>query len=502
MKKLTLLSLITCIAFLSYSQDFTPENLGANVNSADGDNGPVISPDGKTLYFWSTRGGATSFYSELDSTGNWSAAKPLEEPFKSKSAKVCAITPDGNKLLVYYKSNGRATYAFSNKIKNGWGELEVLTIEGYPEKTEDNYFMKASLSNDGNRIVMVISDPLNPKSKYKTDLFTTFLQKNNTWSKPVHLGNRVNKMESEIAPFLSSDNKTLFFSRHTEESDQNFDIYKTIRLDSTWTNWSDPEKLGTNINDERWNADYTIPASGNYAYMASSKKPLAGTYTDIIRIKLRDEEKPHPVVLISGKVINSKTSMPIEAKITYENLENGMIIGAASTNPETGKYKVILPYGVNYGVTAFATNYLSVSDNINLVADTKGTYLELTKNLMMIPIEIGETIRINNLFFETAKSEIKTESYSELDRLVSFLINNPKINIQINGHTDNDGSADLNKKLSEARAKAVKAYLISKQVTETRIIAMGFGASKPVDVNTNELGKQKNRRVEFVILSK
>lgn len=495
------LLVLLCLAnFTLNAQEYKLENVGRNVNSADGDNDPIISPDGKTLYFWSTRGGATSFYSEMDSLGVFGRAKALEEPFKSIRAKVCAISPDGNKLLVNYYKNNCSTFAFSNKTATGWGPIEDLIIEEYPTKTDDNYFTRASLSNDGNTIVMVYTDALNKTSKYRTELVVIFRKEDNTWTKPLNLGPTINHNESEISPFLASDNKTLYFSRNTESNSNDFDIFKTTRLDNTWTNWSEPIKLGSNVNDERWNSDYVIPASGNYAYLVSSKNPLAGIYTDIFRIRLRDDEKPSPVVLISGIVINQKTKEAIEANIHYENLETGEIIGTARTNPSTGEYTIILPYGVNYGMTALADNFISISDNINLLETA--AYQELTKNLSLIPIEVGETILLNNLFFETGKSTLKSESFSELNRLVSILNKNPSLKIQINGHTDSDGSLELNKKLSLDRATSVKTYLISKNIAANRISSKGFGPSKPVADNSTEEGKRLNRRVEFEILVK
>jgi OmpA-OmpF porin, OOP family len=492
----------TLIFFSFNAQEYVIENLGAQVNSADGDNGPVISPDGKTIYFWSTRGGARSFYSELDSLGNWGEAKPMkDEAFKN--VEVCGISPDGNRLLVVRYVSSKPTYFFSYKTKTGWSELEELVIEEYSTTKEEQYTNKGKgiISNDGKTIIFPKADPKNTVSKYRTDLVVIFQKEDNTWTKPLNLGPKINVYDvSEITPFISSDNKTLYFSRNLASNDQNFDIYVSTRLDDTWTNWSDPVKLGSNVNDEKWNADYTIPASGDFAYFSSSKNPLKGTYTDLFRIRLKEEEKPNPVILISGKVLDTKTNNPIDAKIIYENLETGERIGSASTNPETGLYKIVLPFGVNYGVTAIAENYISISENLDLKLIAK--YQEIEKNLKMTPIEIGQTIRINNLFFETGKSVIKQESFTELDRLVKLLKENPAVKIQINGHTDNEGSLELNKKLSNDRALSVKKYLISKEISETRIISKGFGPSKPVADNKTEEGKQMNRRVEFEILAK
>lgn len=500
MKNLILFSILL-FGINGNAQDYKLENLGSNINSSEGDNNPVISPDGKTIYFWSTRYGARCFYSELDSLGNWGKAKPLDDPNLKEVRQVCAISPDGNTLLVNSRSEGRSFYSFSHKTKTGWSALEELKIDSYPEKTDDNYSIDASMSNDGTVIVFVMADVTNTFSKYRTDLMVTFLREDGTWTTPKNLGSLVNSYEnSEISPFISSDKTTLFFSRNTSANTNDFDIYKTTRLDDTWENWSEPIALVSAVNDEKWNSGYTIPASGNYAFLVSSKNPLQGVYTDIVRIKLREEEKPNPVILIIGKVLDTKTNQPIDAKILYENLETGERIGAATTNPETGIYKVVLPYGISYGMTAIASNFISISENLDL-KQIDG-FKEIEKNIRMSPIEIGQTIRINNLFFETGKSIITKESFSELDRLVRLLNQNPSLKIQINGHTDNVGSLELNKKLSNERALAVKKYLTSKGIPETQLSAQGFGSSKPIAANDTEENKQLNRRVEFEIIAK
>jgi outer membrane protein OmpA-like peptidoglycan-associated protein len=230
--------------------------------------------------------------------------------------------------------------------------------------------------------------------------------------------------------------------------------------------------------------------------MTSSKNSLGGS--DIVKIKLAVENKPQPVVLVKGKVLNKNTSLPIEAKISYENLATGLNQGVAVSNPATGEYQIALPYGVNYGFNAMAPNFISISDNLDLTAISE--YKEIKRDLFLAPLEAGQVIRINNIFFETAKSELKTESFSELNRLVKLMEQNPAMEIALSGHTDNVGSEDANQKLSTDRAKSVLDYLVSKGITAGRISSGGFGKSKPVATNDTEEGRAINRRVEFTVI--
>ncbi|MCF8240875.1 MAG: OmpA family protein [Melioribacteraceae bacterium] len=119
-----------------------------------------------------------------------------------------------------------------------------------------------------------------------------------------------------------------------------------------------------------------------------------------------------------------------------------------------------------------------------------------------IPVKVGNTIRLNNVLFETGKAALQSESYKELDKVVEFLGSNPSVKIELSGHTDNVGSDATNLKLSQDRADAVKAYLVGKGIADGRIDAKGYGSTRPVASNKFESGRDLNRRVEFTILEK
>ena len=126
----------------------------------------------------------------------------------------------------------------------------------------------------------------------------------------------------------------------------------------------------------------------------------------------------------------------------------------------------------------------------------------LKRDLVLAPIEVGQSVKINNINFETGKSILKKESFEELDRVVNFLNTNKTIKIQIQGHTDNVGKPDKNLQLSKARAKAVIEYLSAQGIDPVRLTSEGFGQNVPVADNKTTAGKALNRRVEFKILGK
>jgi outer membrane protein OmpA-like peptidoglycan-associated protein len=299
-------------------------------------------------------------------------------------------------------------------------------------------------------------------------------------------------------------------------------------LDESWTSWRKPVNVGAPINSEEYDAYYSLSAKGDFAYFLSSKNSMGKK--DIFRIPVEKEpeipaepkkveapilaqqevkssprigssETSEAVVLVSGKVLNKTLNVvPEGAEITYEDLKTGQLLGRAKPDPSTGLYKLVLPYGINYGITAKANGFLPSSINLDL-SKLRGRYLELDeKDLVMAAIAKGAKMTINNLFFELGKATLTPESDPELKRLVDVMKVNADLRIEISGHTDNTGTDAINEKLSQARADAVKNYLLAAGVASNRIQSKGYGSLKPIATNETEEGRQANRRVEFSIL--
>ena len=142
--------------------------------------------------------------------------------------------------------------------------------------------------------------------------------------------------------------------------------------------------------------------------------------------------------------------------------------------------------------------YLFYNENFSLVTITDSVF---TKDIPLQPIETGATIVLNNIFFDSKLFVLKPTSIIELDKVVQLLTDNPKLKIQISGHTDNIGKAKDNVLLSNNRAKAVTNYLLQRGILATRVIAKGFGSTNPLADNKTELGKGMNRRTELSVVS-
>lgn len=478
------------------------ENLGSLINGPEDDLGPIISTDGKTLYLARQNsvgnvGGEKDDEDVWFSTweGNqWSAAKNLGKTVNTPAAdNLLAVSADNNTLVFDIDNQLAVRY----RTETGWSSPEKLDLKF---ENESDHFV-ASLSADGRAIVFSAMLPGNvaydPK-RNENDLFVCLKQEDGKWSAPINLGSNINTVGEETSPFLAADGKTLYFASNGRPGYGDQDIFSTTRLDDSWMSWTAPVNLGPQINSVRFDAYYTVPASGEYAYFVSYDQGYGKA--DIFKIRLTKGNRPLAVTLVKGKVLNKKNNQPLAAAIHFENLRTKKDVGEARSDPKTGEFQIVLPFGVNYGVRATKSDFYSVHEYLELPAGDQ--YREVKKNLMMVPIEVGETIKLNNVFFEAGLAVLRAESSPELDRLVQILKENPTINIQLEGHTDNLGTPDVLLKLSEDRVATVKSYLVDHGIAATRIAGKGYGATRPVTQGNSEEERLLNRRVEFVITKK
>jgi OmpA-OmpF porin, OOP family len=488
--------------------------LDKNVNSEYSELNPVLSPDGKTLYFSRKNhpgniGGVNDkediWFSELDSTGNWDMAKNMGPKFNNESPNfvntIQSVTPDGKSAIMVlgnkYLDNGKmlAGVSVSSNIGGQWSAPVALNITNdYNFNEKANYF----LTNNRQTLILSVE---REDSRGDRDLYVSFMGSDSVWSEPLNLGDVVNSAAEESAPFLASDDKTLYYSSKGLSGYGGSDIYVTRRLDDTWTNWSEPENLGPEINSPLEDLFFNIPATSEFAYYS---RGVSETNTDIFRIKLPIVRNPDPWVTVRGQIIDATTGKPMNAKIIYERLPDGKEVGIAQTNPATGEYEIRLPAGHLYGVRAEAKDKISESQNLDLRKVTADQVLDhkdfKLQPIQMSPIEENITITLNNVFFDFDKAVLKPESFPELTRISELMREKPGMQIEISGHTDAIGPEAYNLGLSGRRAKAVIQFLSEKGIASNRLQVKSYGESRPADSNATVAGRRKNRRVEFKIL--
>jgi outer membrane protein OmpA-like peptidoglycan-associated protein len=206
------------------------------------------------------------------------------------------------------------------------------------------------------------------------------------------------------------------------------------------------------------------------------------------------------VTYVKGTVNDANTKKPLEAAVEIIDLEKNEPVYQDYSGADDGDFLATLTAGKNYGLNISKNGYLFYSANFSLIGRQATEPFVIT--VLLLPIEVGNKVILNNIFFDTNKFDIKPDSKAELQKLVDFLTLNPTVRIEISGHTDDIGSDLTNQTLSENRAKSVYNYLVAGTISPTRLIYKGYGKTQPIAPNTSDENRGKNRRTEFKIISK
>lgn len=314
-----LLFLLLCqfgaIAFAQeFSQRYELVNLGKQVNTFYHEAAPVISPDGKTLYFFvqnhpentfGKEGSQDIWVTRKDENGEWSAPEHLKAPFNNqRSNQVFNVLPDGS--LFVRGGRGRDSKGFS--IVSPDGNFQELDVKGY-EEMEKGRFNGATISSDARHMILYFTEI--PKS-IRSDLYVSNQQPDGTWSRPEKLN--ITDRSDMFGPFIGPDDKTLYFASDKPDPNRQggSDIYKATRLDDTWKNWSKPVNLGPPINTAAGDAYFSMDASGN-VFTSRANSRVDGGNLDLFILLPKDIK-----VKVNGIVYDGETMQPITSRVTVK----------------------------------------------------------------------------------------------------------------------------------------------------------------------------------------
>lgn len=426
---------------------------------------------------------------------------------------VAGLSPDGSQLFLlshYGPRDGVAMtqgIAVSRNNGNGWSRPENIKIPYFQNKSS---IVGGYLSTDGRYFVYSAETY---GSYGVEDIYVSMKDDRGEWSAPRNLGSAINSQFQELSPSLSGDGKTLYFSANGRGGYGSFDVYQATRLDDSWTNWSDAVNLGAEINSEGRELFYRRYENTGIASYTSTKnsdgygdiristpadfvpgEPVVTTQTVPTELAMEEEPKEQEVpegIKVFGTITNAKTGERIPAKVTFTGSDGEQVVAA-----EGAGYEFYVSNPANYRLVIEASGYISAIEKLD-VSDYSMETLEMDFQLQ--PVERGTKVNLKNVLFVQSKTDLLAESYPELDVVVEFLKNNPTISIELAGHTDNRGVARDNVELSQARVEKVKAYLVSKGISEKRISGKGYGGSRPIVSNEDEETRKLNRRVEFII---
>lgn len=533
-----LLIFLFCSPNIFAQKKYDVEKLNYGINTNDYDEiTPVVSLDGNTLYF--TRVGYPDYVTTLIENGEDMKEKLGESGFNTYLANiftrmgqrrvtdpsrsqfnqdiwvaqsldgtfdkithpgfplnnampnsVSSVTPSSNELVVInkFEKEGGMKKGFSivRDLGNGdWSFPEPIGIENYYNTGSD---VNMTMSSDGRVLILSME---NFDSKGKNDLYICFKTGTQQWSQPKNMGSIINSGARETTPYLSEDNKTLFFSSSRRSADNGNDIFMSRRKGEGWDDWSRPRRMIEPINSDADDSQPFFNSATGYLYFASRREGSS----DIYRVKIAPAVPRF--VTVKGRILDSKTNKPLDAKIlsgsahdkTYRNVYVA----------DDGTFRLSVPKGMEFSILAEKPGYIGEEQIVSYRKDYV-YFKEKHLNLKLTKIEKGEQLELPPVYFEQSTAVVKNESTPVLDELADFLNKNYNVRIMIEGHTDNQGDEAALMKLSEDRAKAIKNYLVGhKRIHPLRIATAGYGASKPFSSNKTEEDRAKNRRVEVYI---
>ena len=380
--------------------------------------------------------------------------------------------PNNKQLFTLHKAT------LNEKDAKKWTNITNLNVvpEQYSAETP-------SVSPDGKKIYIASNIP---GGYGGFDIYEATIAEDGTVGKLVNLGPNVNTADDEKYPYMSADNKYLYFSSKGHTNLGGYDVFRSAYVDNSFLT---AMNLGTDLNSRRDDVAFvmTSPSKG---YISTDKKQ-SGNF-DILKFEIRKQENLHFNYTIVEEV--TKTALPNATVVVTDEFGTKL---AETQSDNNGKIKLALEPLTFYNVEVTKDGYETKKTNIATGDSDKNIALTQKKAVVT-----EDAIVIENIYFDFNKSSIKKESELSLNKIIEVLTNNPNMSITINAHTDSKGSETYNQTLSESRAKAAYQYLLKKGIPATQLTYKGFGESELLEKCEKCSAKQDqtNRRVEFKIV--
>ena len=519
------------------------KNIGSNINSNADDYAELFSADDKTMFFASRRELSKSgsiyddtkhdeniFFSVL-SNGTWGSAATAGKELTTRYCETpLYLSSTNEELYIYTGYENKGDIQVSVKKRGAWKAPKPVPFKINSRGSETSM----TFSPMGNEIWFV-SDK-GKEAQGGKDIYMIKKLDERKWSKPVNAGPNINSALDEESVRFSERGDTLWFSSKGHNTIGGYDIFYSVKDQIGY--WGKAVNAGYPVNTP-WDELFYTPAKSSTPqfYLASNRSESIGGLdifngrvlppepviipveppkpdtvlirdTVIIIKETIQTPAPAPVVVpeppaekglyLIGSVKDSENGAPVLAKIDVIDLASDQIIGTTASSDVDGSYRVKLPAKKSYMIDLRSTGFLSDMKRIDIPDTYEGEFYNL--DVSLIKVKVGKKVVLNNILFETGKSVLTASSYTELNRLVNILEDNPLMRIEISGHTDNTGSEALNFRLSESRAKAVVNYLVQKSIDRLRLEFKGYGPQQPIADNKTSEGRKMNRRVEFKIL--
>ncbi|SMO38916.1 Tetratricopeptide repeat-containing protein [Saccharicrinis carchari] len=493
-------------------------NLGKNINSHYNEYWPSITADGQTLVYTvmvdrdsvltkkpyanalANHYHEDFFSSVKDTAGQWSPRIQLSAPLNSGSNEGAqTLSSDGNWMFFTAcgrsDSKGSCDIYFSQRTATGWSEPKNI---GGPVNTP-YWESQPSFSSDGRTLYFASNRAggLGGNDIWRARLITTNDEGTPVFAAPENLGDKVNTRFNEVSPFIHPDNNTLYFASEGWPGMGKADLFMSRMENGAFV--EPPVNLGFPINTAGDEVGLVVTADGRTAYFSSDRYGESFGGRDIYSFEMPTELQPLPVSYVKGRVFDIRTLEKLKASFELKDLSNGKMVVEAMSTDFSGDFLVCLPIGGSYALSVSKKGYLFYSDHFSMDTVSAVDNPRIL-DIYLKPIQAGETVILNNIFFETDSYQLREESEIELQKLLEFMNENSQTKIQLLGYTDNVGSVAYNQELSKQRAQQVYEYLIRKGIAANRLSFKGKGMHNPVASNDTESGRARNRRTEMRVV--
>jgi len=356
-------------ATAQFSQRYELVKLDKTVNTFYHEAAPVISPDGKDLYFfvqnhpentYGKEGSQDIWVSHKDDKGVWSAAKRVGSPLnQNRSNQVFNVLPDGSVFVRGGKGKNDKGFSIVSKT----GSTTDLRVKDFTDMTKGRFY-GATISSDLKHMVIYFSEF---EGSVRSDLYISHAQTNGDWSRPVKM--KISNNSDEFGPFIGPDNKTLYFAsdRNVPGKQGGADIYKSERLDDTWENWSEPTNLGKAVNTGAADSYFSVDTAGN-VFTSRANSRVDGGNLDLFILVPRDIK-----IMLAGMVYNNKTQQPIPASLVL-NIKDQKPVNLKSI--ADGKFGTRIPETDSYTITASAEGFLPFDQTFTVPKISNDTTLK------------------------------------------------------------------------------------------------------------------------------
>jgi outer membrane protein OmpA-like peptidoglycan-associated protein len=463
------------------------------INSEKADYGPAVGNLDLLLLFTSKRNSVLSidrtynedlFYTKKED-GQWMEAQSFQTINTRYNEGSACLSKDG-KNLYFARCNSPDSYGNCDIFEatltadSTWGNVKNLG----KNVNSISWDSHPSLSHSGDTLFFA-SDRLGGFGL--SDIYYSVRDENGLWQKALNVGPIINTRGNEVSPFFHHRYHVLYFSSDGQPLNfGDFDIYKSCRQQ---TNWSEPKNIGPLVNGQGSEYYFTIDSESSELYYARSDQ------SDIENLDLHTfpvpmEAQPTAVVRLKGSLINSQNKKPFKGIVSVIDMDKGVEV-APKFLREDGSFDFDLINKRNYLLIIQGEDFFRIEELFFMDGETE-------MHRETDPIE--SKIAFSSLEFENGKADILPAMHADLDKLANFLIDHPDFSLNISGHTDSQGSEDSNLRLSQARADAIKAYLMYQfKIDPDRITATGYGSAIPLVEEHNDNDRKLNRRVEFDI---